>query len=665
MTGGSTGTPPHSPPLTAVWRTLRKAWQGTGVFTFNLHEEKHVIWTSASLRIALHACLHDTTPLDALLARLREQKKHPKRDFFSLFPKVLAACVRRTSCERVPGLLNEAAARARFAQSARPPDLPPGVQHSFLLRESEPSISIFWEGFLLGLATGEDVHFVCGMPPEPHVFNTTFCPTGRAAAHCLCVTLEASRSPSQEPPAMHDKLSDDLDMALFPCDGLGNIVEKPNRRAFEAFGSILGLPENEEWRRPVSHILFSAERDRESFGCTFEQFVDDILPFNFIASMLPSELKTEEGQWALTYTPIRRPPSASVDPAQAPSVLLVARLKEQDSAAGSRGDGDQAYIKALLADIDVSKGFLIETNAMISAVLAETDKMRLGRTLHTIKGNCGCFAMTSLAKHVHHLEDLLAEGHTDDLNAGLQELKAMWDEKIDIFQSFLKEDDASVVITKDEFDELNMDLMSNRDWSEILGIVQKWSMELVDVRFRRLELQLERFAGTAEKQVKVKIGGNGTRLPRKGLQEFWASLVHILRNVVDHGLDTPEERTAQGKSPVPTVTFGVTMTEDDAILSIADDGRGIAWQKVEKKALERGLPAGTREDLVNALFAQGLSTQENVSLQAGRGVGLSAVKDELLRLNGTVSVTSEAGQGTTFSLAIPLATLANLQLTAN
>ena len=142
------------------------------------------------------------------------------------------------------------------------------------------------------------------------------------------------------------------------------------------------------------------------------------------------------------------------------------------------------------------------------------------------------------------------------------------------------------------------------------------------------------------------------------LDKVGAPLEHLLRNAVAHGLETPEEREAAGKSPVGQIKLKVTVENDEITLTVRDDGRGVDLEKVKKIAIEKGL---LKEDqvinddtLIAIIFESGFSTESAVSKIAGRGVGLDAVRTDIAALNGRIDVSNVPGAGAQFNIYLPV-----------
>jgi two-component system chemotaxis sensor kinase CheA len=161
------------------------------------------------------------------------------------------------------------------------------------------------------------------------------------------------------------------------------------------------------------------------------------------------------------------------------------------------------------------------------------------------------------------------------------------------------------------------------------------------------------------KPLDVQIESNRVRLCEEGFGEFWSAAVHVVRNAVDHGIESTEERQTLGKSVPASVTLRTSVTPESLTIEFSDSGRGIDWPAVARQARSLGLAAETHEDLIEALFADGVTTRAVVSELSGRGMGLGAVRHACQKLGGTVEVASVAGVGTTFRFVWPATVVAS------
>ena len=180
-------------------------------------------------------------------------------------------------------------------------------------------------------------------------------------------------------------------------------------------------------------------------------------------------------------------------------------------------------------------------------------------------------------------------------------------------------------------------------------------------RFPRLVRDLTK---TLIKKVNLVIEGEETELDKSVVEDLLDPLMHSVRNALDHGIESPAERAAAGKSEEGTVLLKASNEGNMIVIEIADDGKGIDVEAVRAKAIERGLihPSKVLTDIeaYNLIFDAGFSTAKQVTNISGRGVGLDVVKRQIEKLNGSVTVSSQRGKGTRFTIKMPL-TLAIIQ----
>jgi|YNPMSStandDraft_1061717.scaffolds.fasta_scaffold00069_32 two-component system chemotaxis sensor kinase CheA len=174
-------------------------------------------------------------------------------------------------------------------------------------------------------------------------------------------------------------------------------------------------------------------------------------------------------------------------------------------------------------------------------------------------------------------------------------------------------------------------------------------------RFPRIIRDLQKKLG---KDVDLILEGQDTELDKSIIEELNDPLMHILRNSVDHGIESKEERKALGKPIKGTIKVSARNEGSIIYISVSDDGKGIDYNEVRKKAIDKGLISPTDDltiaEIYNFLFLPGFSTAKKVSEVSGRGVGLDVVKKAIEKLNGTVSIESKVGVGTTFTIKLPL-----------
>ncbi len=174
-------------------------------------------------------------------------------------------------------------------------------------------------------------------------------------------------------------------------------------------------------------------------------------------------------------------------------------------------------------------------------------------------------------------------------------------------------------------------------------------------RFKRLVRDL---SSSLRKQVELETIGGETELDKTVIEKLGDPLTHIIRNCIDHGIETPEERIQKGKDPVGRIELEAYHSGANVIIQITDDGAGLDTEKIEKKALEKGVISRDKKlshkEVCALIFEPGFSTAKEVTDVSGRGVGMDVVKKNIDLLRGLIEVDSRTGMGTTIKLKIPL-----------
>ena len=182
----------------------------------------------------------------------------------------------------------------------------------------------------------------------------------------------------------------------------------------------------------------------------------------------------------------------------------------------------------------------------------------------------------------------------------------------------------------------------------------------MDNLFRRFPKVIRQLAGQLDKKINFKMTGEKTVVDKDLVEAIENPLVHILRNSADHGIETPEERVAKGKSEQGVLELIASTDEYNVVFTIKDDGKGIDPQLMKKTALKKGFMSETEleslndQELVNLIFKPGFSTAEKISDVSGRGVGMDVVMSTLEKTNGKVNVDSVLDKGSTVLVTIPL-----------
>ncbi|OHB26105.1 MAG: chemotaxis protein CheA [Desulfuromonadaceae bacterium GWC2_58_13] len=216
-------------------------------------------------------------------------------------------------------------------------------------------------------------------------------------------------------------------------------------------------------------------------------------------------------------------------------------------------------------------------------------------------------------------------------------------------QTAIGREDAELISIAEEVERLTAELRDNTLNIRMLPIGTTFS------KFKRLVRDLSQDLG---KEIELTTAGAETELDKTVIEKLNDPLVHIIRNSIDHGIETPEQREQSGKKRQGTIHLAAIHSGASVIIEIIDDGAGLNEDAIRRKAIEKGLIGEldqlSRQDLFQLIFAAGFSTARKVTGISGRGVGMDVVKRAIESLRGAIEIDSEPGQGTTIRVRIPL-----------
>lgn len=223
-----------------------------------------------------------------------------------------------------------------------------------------------------------------------------------------------------------------------------------------------------------------------------------------------------------------------------------------------------------------------------------------------------------------------------------------------------------LVIERDRIIASNSRSHSSNEYSRLNRISSDLQYSVMDVRLVQVGFLFNKFhrivrdaSSKESKLVKLKLEGTETEIDRNILQVISDSLIHLIRNSVGHGIESPEVRKSKGKVAEGTVTLSASSESDTVLIQIKDDGAGIDPIKIKQKAIEKGLITAvdavqmSDRDVIMLIFEPGFSTSDQITAISGRGVGMDVVKKALDSIGGTIQVDSLIGEGTIFTLSLP------------
>ena len=390
-----------------------------------------------------------------------------------------------------------------------------------------------------------------------------------------------------------------------------------------------------------------------NFKLAYESlFEDDWMPLELRLDNTPKKARVGDRFLELELRPI-------LDGEKLAKVLvIVSDVSERVAQEKARSEEQEtlAVFQAIQRDKQGFLDFFSEGKRLVGSLFEESpDLVTLKRQIHTIKGNSGLFSIGSMVGACHELETTMEDEQRAPTVVELEHLRARWRHVEALVGRLVGDGPGRIEIEEEEHKAILDALVDGIPRTEVARMVAQLKDERASVRLTRFGEQARALAARLGKSnVDIVLDCGALRFPRGDtLAPFWSAFVHVVRNAVDHGLDSVEQRQARGQTDSPALTFAARTFDDELSIEIADNGRGIAWEAIASKARERGLPSDTREDLVRALFSDGVSTADSVTEVSGRGVGMSAVREACEKLGGHISIASEPGLGTRMAFRFP------------
>lgn len=389
-----------------------------------------------------------------------------------------------------------------------------------------------------------------------------------------------------------------------------------------------------------------------SFQIGYEAVVEGVLPRELCIQQMPARLRRDGREYRCAYIPIQK--AGKFDG------LLIVINDVTAELLHTRQEAERKEIlsmfEAFTRDRAGFLAFMDEAEGIFAKLIRSADVALQKRGLHTLKGNAGLMGFGIVAKLCHEAEDELADRSDALPKEALVPLEARWRVLTEALRSFIGDKGRDVLeLSTKEVEKLEQEIREGQPSTRILDRLASWWLESAELPMRRLaRYAIALTARLGKGDLETEITSHGVRLAPKAWAGFWTDLVHVVRNAVDHGLETPEERAKQGKAERPRMRFSSAITSHRLVIEVEDYGRGVNWTALKQAAEKKGLPCGGEEDLVRAMFSSGVSTSASVTALSGRGEGLAAVRQQVEDLGGQIAVISKQNGGTCFRFTFHL-----------
>ncbi len=397
-------------------------------------------------------------------------------------------------------------------------------------------------------------------------------------------------------------------------------------------------------------FLFDADNTRVAtmFSMGWDQLTAEFLPFEVTADQMPKSFSFSGRHFSLSYTGIRDAEE------KLQQLLIVASDVTAVINAGIK-EREQQELLSMFQRISHDRvGFLEffeDAERLVEALHNSKNAEEQFRIVHTLKGNCGQYGLPTVVEPCHVLESQLNETRSPLSHSEIAVIAQIWQQTSSRLVSLLGDrKKRTIELDESVCRDIVQRLKGGSNANDIADSIERWCLDPLGARLLRFAEDAKFLSSRlGVEDLDVEVQDQGIHLEPGSFAEIWSNMTHVIRNAVDHGL-----RGLEGVRP--KLTFSAEREADKIRIRISDNGHGVSWEKVREKAKSAGIPYKNAEDLVNALFYDGLSTKSSVSETSGRGVGMSALKAAVLNYGGAIHVESEVGKGTSIIMELPLKT---------
>lgn len=418
----------------------------------------------------------------------------------------------------------------------------------------------------------------------------------------------------------------------------------------------------------VRRLLFEKDAEREDFTQGMNLLFNHKAQPDVVFDLLEDEMVIQEKLARVVYRFIKpdRVLVGITDVSESKELNIQLQKEERNKEMIFTAVSHQSYFRDLLRDAE-DIFFLLDS--IIATENQDVSRIRtLQNSLHTFRGNLSFFHFENTHQLVDELEtyigDMLNLEEAVEFHGSGLALKRVYFQELRNIVNTLGEDWLqgvdSVQVPRRQFQQLmNYIREYYPDDSRLLSSLQtfyKVPMKSLFSQYPHLSRDIASKLGKNIEALQIE-GGDFLVLPDT-YREFSSSCIHLIRNMIDHGIESVLEREELGKDPRGSIQLKIRRQNSSIVLQFSDDGRGIDFSKVARKAYNRGLigsaDSPNKAELIKVLFRSGFSTSANTMNISGKGVGLSAVKQEVKKLRGSIKVKTQENKGTTFTVELPI-----------
>jgi len=461
---------------------------------------------------------------------------------------------------------------------------------------------------------------------------------------------------------------DNVQFGLLRANRAGEIQEGYSRscNSLLAPGAVGTLAGKKIW-----DLLALTDRSEEHFRNMYEQVFDVPMLADELVSEIPEHHVVTDRNIALQCYPIMmNDETESVLFCMADVTVTKKMEKENDkNKTLIRIVQNKDRFRSLLTEIYATDDQMMTPSIVGPATKAKNsgkviDMSEVKRTVHTWKGDLATFGLAEVAGFLHSVEDTLGmaaperDEFVKSLKNMLQEFLASHYDVLKISPDRINDNTVNLELAAVTglLDSISRSSKIEDARSLVAQFVRESTMDRGEVVLNYLSIATREVAKRLEKDIQVETKGAKVRIPNE-FRDVISSLIHIVRNAVDHGVEEPLKRG--NKTQKATVCIDISETSDEYKVQISDDGRGIDLEKLKASMIKKSLMTEenwsklTEDERLRLIFASNVSTKDTITEISGRGVGLNSVVSNVESVGGSIQVTSKVGEGTVFVIHLP------------
>jgi two-component sensor histidine kinase/HPt (histidine-containing phosphotransfer) domain-containing protein len=407
----------------------------------------------------------------------------------------------------------------------------------------------------------------------------------------------------------------------------------------------------------LQDLLGFTERERAHFQLAVSQVFSGLLPDDVSLSQIHSRISLDQRVVSLQGSIVR-------DEDSSVHAILFTIMDVTGLVKAEKNARINQTLLSIMQDKAGFQSFLADSMRDLRAAMdaeAQADSKRVRMILHTLKGNFATYGLDEVAQAIHQIEDQNEIGKAE-LETVSEQIKMF----VSSYQDLIGLDrglDApkGVFVPLTALDQLRVSLHNARALDEVTRVFEVWvqGARMVPIRslFGAMLTHTSRLAAQLGKDVDIHVRGGEVLVNPDELGPVISTMPHLLRNAVDHGIETPEQRSS--KASRAHIDLAIERKGTGLLITVTDDGQGLDWERIREVAVERGLITGeafdaaSEDERARLIFMPGFSTAQSVSDISGRGVGMSALLAAVQQLGGGIQVKSQRHRGCRFEISIP------------